>query len=250
MSQFDVTEAPELLDPTVGASVSIQFSRRTAIETIVLHWGLVAGLVGLSAGWVWATTSTFSRPLVIVVAIQFSVALAATALSIRAVRAGHSYDQTDLWDGPTATLATCAVVAATVWTGGTLSAVWVLAIVAITYLASALVHELRWFVAAALVAAPWVVWTMTGDAGSRISLVFAAILCTALPVSYLMVRSLSRSLYDEAERVALGRAALDARVEELSHAMVSASEGRLNSELMAHTQPADGEEAAAIELLA
>ena len=236
--------------PETEPDVSVRFSVRNAVETISLHWGLVVGVLVLTGGWAWATGVALPSQLAVTAGVQILVACATTLLSLQALRRGYGYDQTDPWDGPTAAAATLAVVAGAVWTGGTQSPLWILAFVALTYLASALVHELRWYVALVLVTSPWVVY-LASPSSDRFEVLLAATLSVVLPTSYLMIRTLSRALYDEADTLARSRAHMNTRVEELSSAMEEAASGRLDASVgrTADVSDLDGD-AVAVERLA
>ena len=114
------------------------------------------------------------------------------------------------------------MVAVTIDTGGPLSPVWLAALASIVYLATALVYELRYFVAAGLAVAPWLVWWLTPDQFDS-ALVFAVGLSISLPTVYLVVRGASRALYDEAASIGLSQAELERRV---ARAVRRAREGR------------------------
>ncbi len=213
-------------DVASDVDVSMSFNRRNAVETISVHWGVLGLTVLLTALWVSATHSSVTLLGVAALTVQLAVAVLAAALAVHAVRTSASYDVTDRWDGPSAVVATVAVLTGTVGTGGPLSPLWLAGFVSVVYLATALVYELRYYVAAALVAAPWLVlWAIAEPV--RLDLVFAVGLSVSVPALYLVVRGAARALYDEAESIGLSQAELERRVHELSAALGRAARGDL-----------------------
>ena len=88
-------------------------------------------------------------------------------------------------------------------------------ILALVYLGSALVYEYR-FIAAAAFCAPPLSRSRTWPARPlALQWVAAAALATVLPLAYLMVRGMSRSLYDEADAIGLSKREQDRRISEL-----------------------------------
>ena len=207
-------------------SEGLRYTTRNGVETLAVHWGLLVGLGVTLAGVQWARELEVGPLLGVAVAIQLIGAIGVTLLVLNALRREHTYEQTDPWDGPTAGIPVIALMLATIATGGAQSPVWLLVFVGAAYLATALPFEYRWLVAAPLALAPWSVLVAT-DSGNRTDVVATAVLSVALPVFYLYVRSASRALYDEAERIAETHRDFKGHVEELSDALHRASQGDL-----------------------
>ncbi len=214
------------IEASSPVDVALCFTRRNAVETVSLHWGLVALAGSLGVLWSWAAESALPLMVVGGLAVQLLTAIAVTWLAVDAVRSTATFDSTDRWDGPTAVVPAVAIVIETVGTGGATSPLWLALVVSVVYLGTALVYELRYFVAAGLVAAPWLSTIAVGEP-TRMSWVFAAGLSVSLPAVYLVVRGASRALYDEAERIGLSQAELDRQVRELSGALGRAAKGDL-----------------------
>jgi len=207
-------------DVTSYEDVSMTFGRRNAVETITVHWGVVLLTASLAGLWSWASGERVTFLGMAALGVQVLVAGLVVVLSLDALRTGASFDVTDRWDGPTAVVACLAIVVATDGTGGPMSPLWLAVVVSAVYLATALVYELRFYVAAGLV-------TLAGPTPTRMAWVFTVGLSVSLPAVYLVVRSVSRALYDEAESIGLSQVELERRVHELSEALRRAAQGDL-----------------------
>ncbi|HEX5017639.1 MAG TPA: hypothetical protein VFX15_08645, partial [Actinomycetes bacterium] len=214
------------------AETDLTFTRRNGIETLMAHWGLLAALVALLAAMKWAgvisTDAVLAVPVIVAVVVQTSAAVVVTLLVVVAVNNRHSYDQTDRWDGPSSAVPVIALLVVTSQTGGATSPVWLLVILATAYLATALPHEYRWYVAVALLAAPAASAAVAGW-GDRADLVWVAALTVTVPVLYLFVRGISRALYDEAERIAADHQVFKTQVDDLSVVLSAMARGDLHS---------------------
>ena len=207
---------------------ALTYTARFAGETLMLHWGALLLAVIFSGLWVWSSGSSVGPAAIAGLGVAAAVALVTTYLALSSVRDRRVFDYTDKWDGPTAAGMTGALIVTTAGTGGALSPLWVVVILTLVYLGSALVYELRFFAAAALLAAPIAV-AMATDSSARSALVATAALATVLPLAFLMIRSTSRALYDEAEQIGLRKAALDEQIGVLSDSMRKVAAGDLGS---------------------
>ena len=216
----------ESTDVETSGSATFAFTPRNAVETICLHWGMVAAVVGVAVGLVWAQDYQPTAVLAVCLGVQGAFACLASFLSIHAVRTGATYDDTDTWDGPLALVPVLAIAAATTTTGGITSPLWFVLFLAVCYLATAIPHERRFYVAAGLVFLPVAVTAVDGSP-SRTDLLFTTLLGVVLPLAYLFIRGMSRALYDEADQVANVHADFRDNIDRLSAALERASQGDL-----------------------
>jgi methyl-accepting chemotaxis protein len=220
------------LDEPAGASGrdasdhNLLFTARNGVETLALHWGLLVAAAGLLAALVSLDAANVTPLLVSAAATQLVCAVVVSALVVAAVRLHHSYDQTDRWDGPSAAVPVLTLAAITIETGGPRSPAWVLVFLATAYLATALPHEFRAYVAGVLLALPAISMYASGN-NSSIDLVWVSVMTLSLPVMYLFVRGISRALYDEADRIAADHRDFQEHVAELSTVLGSMAVGDL-----------------------
>src|SRR4051794_10763973 len=96
----------------------LRFTRRNGVETLCAHWGLLVALGGLFAALNWADALALTPSLRLVAllaaAIQTIAAVVVTVLVVMAVRRNHTYDKTDVWDGPFAAVPVLALIVSTV----------------------------------------------------------------------------------------------------------------------------------------
>ena len=225
-------------DSVGRAETSLRFSRRNAIETVTLHWGLVAAVVGVTSGLAWAVDYRPTVAGMTGLLVQVLFAGLATVLSVRAVRAGDTYDETDRWDGPISIVPVVAIGVGITATGGVRSPLWFIAILGICYLATALPHEYRLYVAIALLAMPIII-AYTADDRTRMDLLWTVLLSVMLPVLYLFIRGMSRALYDEADKLAVVHADFSDNIDRLSDALTTAAQGDLSGAANRSTQVVD-----------
>ncbi len=209
-----------------SGGASLPFGRRSAIETTVLHWSLVG--LGVVVSWLWLSARHETAPLLLVAvtAAMIAVASAATGLAWRAVARRHSFEVTDRWDGTCGVLQLGLVEAATLSTGGSRSPLWIVALLCAVYLATVLVYAAGWGVAALIAggaaASAAITHTATGpNAAYAVSVVVGG------SAIFLLVRGVSRSLYDAAERNGWSHEVLNAHVEELSATLAQTAKGDL-----------------------
>jgi methyl-accepting chemotaxis protein len=159
--------------------------------------------------------------------IQVVVASVASLFAWRAVRVGHTYEDTDLWDHTTTLVHLGAVVAGTYVLGGVTSPLWLAVAVLVGYAANLMTGIGGPFVLALIPVAvagaaqahgqwsaaqlPWTVGLMIG--------------VTAL---FYFMRVTARGLYADAERNMWERERLATRVSDLTGPLESASRGDLS----------------------
>ena len=222
----------DAIDRTKAGGASLSFSRRNVGETISLH----AGLVTFSAliGYLWhvAEKEPIPAQLWLVWAVGAVVAMAASWLAVRAYREHHTYARTDRWDGLLGMAQVVVVALATIWTGGVTSAEWLPVVVGSAYLGTVLVYTSGWAMAALLAVLPAVSqWIAVGELPSVGSQTFTLVvaLSIGLPAAFLIVRGVSRTLYDTAEGTGWDQALLVDQVRQLSVALEAASQGDLTA---------------------
>ena len=212
-----------------SGGASLPFSRRSALETTTLHWGVV--VLAVVVNWLWLSARSTTAPavpplLVLVTAATVVVATVATGLAWRAALNGHFFEVTDRWDGACGVLQLALIEAATLSTGGSRSPLWIVALLCAVYLATVLVYGAGWGVAGLIAggaaASATITHTIAGpDAAYAVSVVVGG---TAI---FLLVRAVSRSLYDAAERNGWSHEVLNAHVEELSATLAQTAKGDL-----------------------
>jgi hypothetical protein len=207
------------IDRTKSGGASLSFTRRNMIETISLHVGLVAFSVAL--GLMYFLGRDFAVPPVVwgVWGVGALVALIASSLAVRAYRERHTYVRTDRWDGVLGVLQTTTVASVTIWTGGVNSGQWMPVVVGAVYLGSVLVFRSGWAMAALLAALPTI--TQLAAEGRIVgsdwnTLTMLVGLTVGLFAAFLIVRGVSRSLYDTAEGTGWEQAQLIDQVRRLS----------------------------------
>ncbi len=220
-------EALETVDRTKVGGASLPFNRRNATETIALHIGLTGFSVALVGLWS-AGTSVVTAPIIGLLAAQLAVTVVAALLSVRAVRAGHYYSTTDVWDGICGTAQLLAAACLTVWTGGVSSPLWIVVMLSAAYLATVLVYASGWIVVALLtVAAPVSGW-LSGSVNPDMvpsEAAWTLALMIGMPAVFLIVRGVARSLYEAAEGTAWQQVVLSVQLRELSEVLERVSAG-------------------------
>jgi methyl-accepting chemotaxis protein len=124
------------------------------------------------------------------------------------------------------------VASVSIWTGGVSSGQWLPVAVGSVYLGSVLVFRSGWAMAALLVALPTITQLAAegrigGSDWSTLTLLVG--LTVGLPAAFLIVRGVSRSLYDTAEGTGWEQAQLIDQVRQLSEALKAASQGDLTT---------------------
>ena len=216
-----------------NGGASLTFTLRNAVETTALQWSLV----GLSAliSWLWLTSHHHVVPVTwyAVVAVSAVVAVTATGLAWRAYQQRTVFEETDWWDGITSAVQMALVMVLATLTGGSTSPLWLMVLLAAVYLATVLVYTAGWFVLGLLVAGAVTSAAVTGTwRGSDVA--YAVALVIGLPAIFLLVRGVSRSLYDTAEQNGWSQEVLTARVEELSAVLAKTSQGDLTVSVPRH----------------
>jgi methyl-accepting chemotaxis protein len=220
------------IDRTKSGGASLSFTRRNMIETLSLHVGLVAFSVTL--GLMYFLGLDLPAPPAVwgVWGAGALVALIASSLAVRAYRERHTYARTDRWDGVLGVTQTTVVASVSIWTGGVSSGQWLPVAVGSVYLGSVLVFRSGWAMAALLVALPTITQLAAegrigGSDWSTLTLLVG--LTVGLPAAFLIVRGVSRSLYDTAEGTGWEQAQLIDQVRQLSEALKAASQGDLTT---------------------
>ena len=189
------------LDEMRGSGGSLVYSWRSLVETLVPQL-LILGLtiaVLLSYPRLKGSWGALS------VAVQLLVVVATTATGAYAVRRELTFEVTDPWETTYGVTLVLAVLAATLATGAARSPLWLLVVVTAGYVAVAAVHRIGFLVLAVLLIAPACVLFLSGSM-TRSSLPWVIVEVVTIPAVFWFVRSLVRSLYDQAET-----AGLDAR---------------------------------------
>ena len=219
--------ALDSVDRTKDGGASLPFNRRNAAETIGLHVGLTAFSIVLVVLWSAGGTAITSA-VVALVGVQVGITVVASLLSVNAVRAGHFYSTTDVWDGFCGTAQLLAAACLTVWTGGVSSPLWIVVMLAAAYLATVLVYASGWIIVALLtVAAPlsgWLSGSVNPDMVSS-EAAWTVALTIGMPAVFLIVRGVSRSLYEAAEGTAWQQVVLSVQLRELSEVLSRVSAG-------------------------
>ena len=111
-----------------GVGYSMYFAQRDFYATSGLHLGAAALSVGvmalLATSGSSAVTSSALMWAWVLVGAQWVVALAATSLAFRAIRAHHTYEATDTWDHVTSLGHLSLVIAGTYLVAGAASPLW------------------------------------------------------------------------------------------------------------------------------
>ena len=226
------TSALDAIDRTKSGGASLRFTKRNMIESIALHLGLVLFSVTLGLVLFHGRQETVPVPLWGVWALGAGIAVSVVVLAVRAFYGRHTYARTDPWDSWLGIVQTVTVAAAAVWTGGVASAQWLAVVVAIAYLGTVLVFGLGWLMVGLLAVAPVAAQLAAGgDLGTMdtgtVTLLIG--LTVGLPSAFLIVRGVSRSLYDSAEGSGWDQAQLIEQVRRLSEALSAASQGDLTA---------------------
>ncbi len=241
-------EVLETVDRTKDGGASLPFNRRNATETIGLHIGLTAFSVVLAAIWS-SGPAGLNAPIVTFLAVQLGITVVATVLSLHALREGHFYSTTDVWDGFCGTGQLLAAACLTVWTGGVSSPLWIVVMLAAAYLATVLVYASGWIIVALLaVAAPvsgWLSGTVHPDMLAS-EAAWTVALTIGMPAVFLIVRGVSRSLYEAAEGTAWQQVVLSVQLRELSEVLERVSAGDVSGgvEVTTATEQHGGDDAA------
>ncbi len=144
----------------------------------------------------------------------------------------HTYLRTDRWDTVTGVAQAVVLSLATIWTGGVSSAQWLSIVVLSAYLGTVMVYRAGWAMAGLLAVLPAVTQYAAEEAlpdASSESVTMLLALTLGLPAAFLIVRGVSRSLYDTAEGTGWDQAQLVDQVRQLSEALASASQGDLTT---------------------
>jgi methyl-accepting chemotaxis protein len=222
----------DAIDRTKAGGASLTFSRRNMVETISLHTGLVAFSLVIGQLWFFAQDEAVPPLLWAVWGVGAAVAVTASLLSIHAYRSHHTYARTDRWDGTLGITQVVVVAIAATWTGGAASAEWLPVVVGSAYLGTVLVYRAGWVMVALLALLPAA--TEYASSGGEIDLDAATLtalvgLTIGLPAAFLIVRGVSRSLYDAAEGSGWDQAQLVDQVRQLAETLDAASRGDLTA---------------------
>ena len=113
-----------------NGGASLTFTRRNAVETTVFQWSLVVLGAVLGGLWLSVNDEPVTASLLGISVVQALVAATATVLGWQAYRFGAVYETTDRWDGTCGVLQMVALIAATLFTGGTQSPLWIVVLLA------------------------------------------------------------------------------------------------------------------------
>ncbi len=224
------SELLSVIERSKTGGASLPFTKRNMMETILLHAGLVAFTVLSVVLWQRATGEELSPWLGVTIGLQCAVGLVAAILSVRAVQQGHTFETTDGWDGVTGCLQLLAIALGTIWTGGLASPLWLVMIVGTAYLATVLVYTSGLVFGVVLFVVPALSGLASGTLDPDVlplAWPILAGLTIGIPSSFLIVRGVSRSLYDEAEGSGWDQAVVASQVRELVHTLSKVSEGDL-----------------------
>lgn len=223
--ELSAAEVMARIDAIKEGGDTLAFTRRNMIETILVNVGLVviAGVVlGLSA-----LTSTLPPLVWWLLTAQAVVAAAGSVLAVRATRSGHTFEQTDAWDGTVTAAALALLVAGTYPTGGYRSPLWFVVVLAVAYLANVWVRRRGEIAAASIGIAAVGCGIVTGQ-WSGDTRALAVAISVGMPLLYVLVMANARSLYGDSEQRSWEREVLRARVGDLSRLLQRAEAGDLN----------------------
>ncbi len=224
-------EALQAIDRTKDGGATLQFNRRNAVETIGLHAGLTAFTALIVGLWVSGVAGAVDGSVWVVLALMLVVAVVASVLSVRSFRRGDFYSTTDVWDGLCGTGQLLAASMITVWTGGVSSPMWIVVLLAAAYLATVLVYASGWIIVGLLaVAAPVSGW-LSGTVSAAMvpaETAWTVALTVGMPAVFMIVRGVSRSLYEAAEGTAWQQAVVSVQVRELADVLGKVSQGDLS----------------------
>ena len=229
-SPVTASELLAQIDRSKSGGASLTFSRRNMIETILLHFGLLAFTVLSIVLWKQATDSVLEPWLFGSVGVQAAVAVVATFLAVRSYRLKHTYESTDRWDGVTGSLQVGAIALGTVWTGGITSPLWLVVVVGTMYLATVLVYTGGLIFIVALAAGPTLSGWLSDSLDAQqtpLAVPMLVGLTIALPAAFLIVRGVSKDLYDAAEGSGWDQVVVKSQVRELVDNLSHVSEGDL-----------------------
>jgi methyl-accepting chemotaxis protein len=118
-----------------------------------------------------------------------------------------------------------------VWTGGVASPMWIVVLLAAAYLATVLVYASGWIIVGLLaVAAPVSGW-LSGTVSAAMvpaETAWTVALTVGMPAVFMIVRGVSRSLYEAAEGTAWQQAVVSVQVRELADVLGKVSQGDLS----------------------
>ena len=213
-----------------GEGFSLRYTRRDQLVTTAVHWGVALMCFGLAVLVADddPSGSVFTLPVLtwLMFAVQVVVAGAATALAYRAVSRGQHYDQTDRWDNQTVFLQVVAVVVGTYATHGTASPLWFVAGVMLAYASTLMTGVLGIVVACGVgVGALCAAWVNDQLSGAALPVTIAVVL--GVPLAFMVLRTITKQLYDDTEEHMWERQLLRARVEDLGTPLDRAAQGDL-----------------------
>ncbi len=216
------------LDDMRGSGGSLVYSWRSLVETLVPQ----LLILGLTAAVLLSYPRLTGSWGVLSVAVQLLVVAATVATGAYAVRRELTFEVTDPWETTFGLTLVLAVMVATLATGGAESPLWLLAVLAAGYVAVAAVHRIGLLVLAVLLIAPASFLFLSGSM-TRSSLPWLIVEVVTIPAVFWFVRSLVRSLYDQAETAGLDQELLTQQVREIAGVLSRVSQGDLDQRMIA-----------------